>query len=683
MSRKKHQTNKITKLSSKLQLFYGTLIILSLLLISVTQTYSYYQHQVRDAQNTLNLLARRHALYIKNFIDGYKATAEQLAHNGNLVDERIPLETRISLSRKMGEQFNFGSVALGKKDATILVYIDEKPVIDLSDREYMQRTIQTGETSISGLLTDKLTGNLGITAATRIPKELNPQGESEYFLIDLDGNKIKDVAVDFRYLNTGQAFLIDGKGLVIGHQDDSLMNSEETLITRADREPALQSIAGFLSKAIAEENGYGEYRFDGVHKFASFAAVEGTDWKVVVNIHSEEVLQSVRANILRNLLISVLIILTAFFINYLVGRSLSSKIGILSLTLDKLANYQLRFEIPLLGSLKKKNRLDEIEANILDIDSVKESLTDIVDRTASASSQVNCSALTLQSFASECVYSTEDILKSISTLAEGAVSLAESTDHGFLSIGKVSDLLHKGHLLIEDLNGDATLIIHYKDEGLIKIRELTRISEDNEKMLRRISEIVQETQESSEEIQDSTEMIRQIAQQTNLLALNAAIEAARAGEQGKGFAVVAEEIRKLAENSTNFTEQIRTVVDKLTGRVAEVVLTMKNFEDTMNTQRQTMEQTQSEFRNISISIDRMEKVIGDINESMNLILRENESVTDIMQRLSSLSETQAASTQQVSSSIHAQSSQVQELSRQSDDLSDISKELLHLVEIFK
>lgn len=76
--------------------------------------------------------------------------------------------------------------------------------------------------------------------------------------------------------------------------------------------------------------------------------------------------------------------------------------------------------------------------------------------------------------------------------------------------------------------------------------------------------------EKSYLIQSITDQVKKISESTNLLALNASIEAARAGEYGKGFSVVADEIRKLAESSTDQAKQIEVIVDEIKNDIASI-----------------------------------------------------------------------------------------------------------------
>ncbi|MBX3647764.1 MAG: CZB domain-containing protein [Rhodocyclaceae bacterium] len=105
------------------------------------------------------------------------------------------------------------------------------------------------------------------------------------------------------------------------------------------------------------------------------------------------------------------------------------------------------------------------------------------------------------------------------------------------------------------------------------LQVVERISSNLVKMAERTNATaikVDHLDERSSQIGGIVQLIKEIADQTNLLALNAAIEAARAGEQGRGFAVVADEVRKLAERTTNATSEISSLVGAIQQETGEV-----------------------------------------------------------------------------------------------------------------
>jgi methyl-accepting chemotaxis protein len=132
---------------------------------------------------------------------------------------------------------------------------------------------------------------------------------------------------------------------------------------------------------------------------------------------------------------------------------------------------------------------------------------------------------------------------------------------------KSQDLFEKGRSLEEQSHS----MVKEASEGTTEVKATADVIKDLGIQIQASEQNMTNLSARSVEIQSIVGVIEDIAAQTNLLALNASIEAARAGEYGKGFAVVAQEVRKLAESTSDSTANIQTLTSSLRNEIEQAL----------------------------------------------------------------------------------------------------------------
>jgi methyl-accepting chemotaxis protein len=298
---------------------------------------------------------------------------------------------------------------------------------------------------------------------------------------------------------------------------------------------------------------------------------------------------------------------------------------------------------------------DEIGQAETALNGMKNSLRELInsialtaEQVASASQQISSSAE--QSAENTRVQSdqTQQVVAAMQDMASRVQQVLASSTTASDSSQKAAAAAHRGGQVVE--------------EALATIRSIADSSKG-------VAASIATLGSSSQQISTIVGVIDDIADQTNLLALNAAIEAARAGEQGRGFAVVSDEVRKLAERTTQATKEIAATVEAIQTETSHAI--------------HAMDQGTSD---VTAGVEKTSAS----GEALREIIQLSAKVGDVISEITAAANQQSDATQQVNSSMSQISQLVQESStaanqtaRACTDLSNLALDLRGLVNQFR
>ncbi len=326
------------------------------------------------------------------------------------------------------------------------------------------------------------------------------------------------------------------------------------LKTRRETEAARQALGGktvsTFTRGVSGGTNLSVAALVGMNKQKDFLA--DFDWVMVVEMDEKEAMGSVRSLAWWTAGIAGLTALIVSIAGFFVSAGVTAPVVAVANVAREVSRGNLT------GTLTNSNRRDEIGTLIESFGIMINDLRDQIARIRETIEVVDAS--------------TAEISASISQVA---VSTTETSAAVTQTTQTVKQVKHAAELAV-----DRARKVAQSSQVAVHITEDTRLNAEDrvqrirliKEQMESIGEIVVQLSDQSRSVEEIIATVQDLADQSNLLAVNASIEAARAGDQGRGFTVVAQEIKLLADQSKQATEQVRAILEDSRKLVSSVVM---------------------------------------------------------------------------------------------------------------
>ncbi len=277
------------------------------------------------------------------------------------------------------------------------------------------------------------------------------------------------------------------------------------------------------------------------------------------------ILESVQANLVRNIVVAALGLVAAIFLAVIVTRSISKPLGRINKGLSQLSKGDLSTKLPQEGN-------DEFSALSAKVNSLTDSLRELVGNILEQEKRLIDITKESVELGNKSLSEVDKQREQVTVTSTNTKHVQEKSRSNLAQINEAMDALR-------DITKQSTDIGQLVQKSSQQVGNQAKQAESSAQIINRLDD-------NSRNIGSILDVIKTIAEQTNLLALNAAIEAARAGEQGRGFAVVADEVRTLANRTHDSTEEIEQMIGNLQKDAATSARRGGNYPASISTSRE-------------------------------------------------------------------------------------------------